>query len=89
MRFLLERDAEIYADGFEADYLETAETVGFEPKGPWSGYRSRNLAFFLKEEDACVYEEALRRYQASGPETEGCIKGWTFESFDLFWSTLV
>lgn len=46
LRFLLEQDAEIYADGFEVDYLETAETVGFEPKGPWTGYKSRNLAFF-------------------------------------------
>ncbi|NKE69564.1 hypothetical protein [Candidatus Manganitrophus noduliformans] len=69
LRFLLERDAEIYTEGFEVDYLETAETIGFEPKGPWSGYRSRNLAFFLKEEDARGYEEALQRYQAPEPET--------------------
>lgn len=69
LRFLLEQDAEIYADGFEVDYLETAETVGFEPKGPWTGYKSRNLAFFLNEKDARGYEEALRRYQAPEPET--------------------
>lgn len=68
LRFLLERDAEIYADGFEVDYLETAETLEFEPKGAWSGYKSRNLAFFLREEDARGYEEALRRYQEEGRE---------------------
>ncbi len=38
----------------------------FEPKGPWSGYKPRNLAFFLREEDARGYEEALRRYQEAG-----------------------
>lgn len=68
LRFLLERDAEIYAEGFEVDYLEAADTIGFEAKGPWSGYPSRNLAFFLNEEDARRYEEALRRYQEAGPE---------------------
>ncbi|TAK09714.1 MAG: hypothetical protein EPO39_01705 [Candidatus Manganitrophaceae bacterium] len=68
LRFLLERDAEIYADGFEVDYLETAETLEFQPKGAWTGYKSRNLAFFLNEEDARGYEEALRRYQEAGRE---------------------
>lgn len=66
--FLAERDAEIYAEGFEVDYLETAETIGFETDGPWSGYKSRNLAFFLNEEDARRYEEALRRYQEEPPQ---------------------
>ncbi|MDC4224010.1 MAG: hypothetical protein MPW15_07215 [Candidatus Manganitrophus sp.] len=68
LRFLLEEGAELYADGFEVDYLETADTIGFEPKGPWTGYKSRNLAFFLNEEDARRYEEALRRYLEAGPE---------------------
>ncbi|GEM_PF-5343029 len=71
LQFLLERDAEIYAEGFEVDYLETADTIEFEPKGLWSGYQSRNLAFFLKEEDARGYEEALRRYQEAGPQSGG------------------
>jgi hypothetical protein len=43
LRFLLERGGEIYADGFEVDYLETVETVGFEPKEPWTGGISRAI----------------------------------------------
>jgi hypothetical protein len=63
LRFLLKHGACLVNEGYETDYLETAETVGFEPKGAWAGYKYRNLAFFLKEEDAKGYEAALERYR--------------------------
>ena len=62
-RYLLDHGAENIEEGYESDYMETAETVGFSPAGPWTGYKSRNLAFFLMEEDARGYETALRKYQ--------------------------
>jgi hypothetical protein len=68
LQYLLDHGAEEIEEGFESDYMETAETVGFNPAGPWTGYKSRNLAFFLTEEDARGYETALRKYQETGKE---------------------
>lgn len=68
LEYLLDHGAEMIQEGYEADYPETAETVEFNPSGPWAGYKSRNVAFFLEEEDARGYEEALRRYQDAGRE---------------------
>ena len=66
--YLLGHGGEMVEDGYETDYPETAETIEFNPGGPWAGYKSRNVAFFLEEEDARGYEEALRRYQEAGGE---------------------
>ena len=68
LEYLLGHGAETVEEGYEADYPETSETVEFVPNGPWTGYKPRNVAFFLDEEDALGYEEALRRYQEEGRE---------------------
>ena len=70
LNYLLDHGVERIEEGYESDYIETAETVGFRPSGQWTGYKSRNLAFFLNEEDAHGYETALRRYQGAGTEEE-------------------
>jgi hypothetical protein len=63
LTFLIEHGACFYPEAYEVDYLETAEEVGFEAKDAWTGYRYRNLAFFLKDDDARRYETALAHYQ--------------------------
>jgi hypothetical protein len=68
LAYLLGHGAEVVEEGYEADYPETAETVEFTPSGPWTGYKSRNVAFFLDEEDAHGYEEALHQYQEEDHE---------------------
>lgn len=68
LAFLLDRGAELIEEGYEVEYPETAETLEFSPGGPWTGYKSRNVAFFLEEDDARGYEETLRRYQEEGRE---------------------
>lgn len=70
LTYLLDHGAEVVEEGFESDYQETAETLGFNPGGPWTGYKSRNIAFFLNEEDAKGYETALRKYQKLGESGE-------------------
>jgi hypothetical protein len=63
LTFLLEHGACLVNEGYETDYIETAEEIDFTPKGNWAGYKYRNLAFFLDEQDARGYDAAMEQYR--------------------------